>query len=121
MSQYFVKTKKSILLFGEYDRDEMDKAIDVSLDDVIQIDSGDWSILALTKQGNVYGRGANLSGELSLGDIKVSESWTRIESIPFKMKQISIKNDHSLFLTWEGFVYSCGSNHCGQLVRFIHS
>lgn len=87
----------------------------VFLDDVIQIESGENSMIALTKQGNVYGKGINQYGELALGDNNARLNWTQIP-FPFKVKQIACKYLHTLFLTENGCVYSCGANSYGQLV-----
>lgn len=90
--------------------------VDISLANVIQVDSGHYSTLALTNQGYVYGCGTNKWGELALGDNKPKYTWTRITSIPSTVKQILCKHWHSLFLTHDGQVYSCGNNMWGQLV-----
>lgn len=124
MSQTFIKPKVSILAAGNNDvlstKNNAASFIDISLslDDIIQIESGDYSMVAVTKQGHVYGRGKNLYGELALGDIKERNVWTPITCIPSKVQQVSCKHLHSLFLTCNGQVYSCGLNGCGQLVSF---
>lgn len=123
MSKTFVKPKTSILSAGDKDvlslPTNATSFIDISLDDVVQIESGGFSVVAVTKQGQVYGRGLNKHGELALGDTKTRDKWTIITSIPFKVKQVACKSAHSLFLTCEGKVYSCGANEYGQLVCMI--
>lgn len=124
MSQQFYKSNTALFAAG---KEISTSFIDISLcrntksflcrDDVIQIESGFCSMIAVTKQGNVYGRGKNLYGELALGDSKERNEWTQIP-IPAKVKQVSFKAFHSLFLTWDGQVYSCGHNGWGQLVGF---
>lgn len=89
---------------------------DISLQNIVQIASGYNSILAVTKQGEVHGRGANTNGELALGDTKARSSWTKITGFPCAIKQVSLNCMHSLFLTEDGQVYSCGNNEDGQLV-----
>lgn len=125
MSQKFVKLKTSLWKAGIEHTNSSDYTnttpfVNISschetLSDVIQIDSGFTSMIALTRQGNVYGRGKNRHGELGLGDNNPRDTWTLIP-FPFKVKQVALKWDHSLFLTEEGHVYSCGANHYGQLV-----
>lgn len=88
------------------------------LNNIIQIESGFSSMIALTKQGNVYGRGGNECGELGFGDKKARDKWTQIP-IPFKVRQISLRCRHTLFLTENGQVHVCGSNALGQLVCII--
>ena len=119
MSQSFYKPKISILSAGDSDvlseKENTANFIDISISNGIQIDSGEYSMIVLTRQGHVYGRGKNQYGELGMGDKKERNAWTQIP-IPYKVKQVSCKHTHSLFLTEEGHVYSCGRNICGQLV-----
>ncbi|KAG4103104.1 RCC1/BLIP-II [Neocallimastix lanati (nom. inval.)] len=59
---------------------------------------------------NVYG------GQLGLGHDDEVEGLHLIEYFKnIKIKQISCGNFHSLFLTDDGFIYSCGKNDHGQL------
>lgn len=90
--------------------------VDVTLQDVVQIASGHSSMIALTKQGEVYGRGLNRTGELALGDTNSQTEWTRVTGMPSAMEQVALRCSHSLFLSVEGKVFSCGSNTKGQLV-----
>lgn len=137
MSQKFIKPKTSIWAIGKKSvlstKNNPTSFIDISLcgndksflyrnakqfhDDIIQIESGEHSMIAVTRQGNVYGRGKNKYGELAFGDNHPRHSWTPIP-FPCKVKQIACKQFHSLFLTEEGQVYTCGSNTDGQLVYF---
>jgi len=65
---------------------------------------------------NVYGFGANQWGQLGLGHDDEVEGLHLIEYFKnIKIKQISCGNFHSLFLTDDGFIYSCGKNDHGQL------
>lgn len=90
--------------------------VNIALSDVIQMASGDYSMLALTKQGEVYGRGGNEYGVLATGDTKQRRKWTKIDGFPCAVKQMAYNSDHSLFLTVNGQVFSCGNNSAGQLV-----
>lgn len=121
MSQTLIKpTTTTILTAGSKDvlltQTDSTCFVDISLNqDAIQIDSGLENMIAITKQGNVYGRGKNVFGELGLGDNNMRNHWTPI-LFPCKMKQVSCKFTHSLFLSENGQVYSCGENNNGQLV-----
>lgn len=88
--------------------------VDIILPNVLQIVSGATSMIALTTQGQVYGRGGNEDGELALGD--ATENWTKIEGFPNAIKQVALNHKHSLFLSYDGQVFSCGGNQFGQLV-----
>lgn len=90
--------------------------VTINLPDVEQITSGLSSIVALTTQGYVYGRGSNACGELALGDTKSRNEWTIINGFPCAVKQVSCQCEHSLFLTVDGQIFSCGNNEYGQLV-----
>lgn len=89
---------------------------DITVSGVIQITSGLNSIIALRSSGIPIGRGTNQNGELALGDTNARWGWTAISGFPSAVKQIAYNFDHSLFLTVDGQVYSCGDNSCGQLV-----
>lgn len=87
----------------------------LNLKDIVQIESGYENVLLLTSDGLVYGQGPNEDGELGTNQFSKEERWKRIPNIP-KINQIALKNRHSLFLTQNGEVYSCGFNYFGQLV-----
>lgn len=95
------------------------KFVDITLSDVVQILAGDHSIIALTTQGLVYGRGNNTYGELALGDTKERKEWTKTNGFPSAVKQVAYGSNHALFLTVDGQVFSCGSNSFGQLVSYF--
>lgn len=90
--------------------------MDITLPDVVQITSGVQSILALTDQGFVYGRGKNTHGELALGDTNPKGTWTQIEGFSSPVRQIAMRGLYALFLTDDGRIYSTGDNKEGQLV-----
>lgn len=74
--------------------------------------------LAVSKDGRVFGRGSNSYGQLGLGEGRSSErKFTQI-TIPngHKIISASIGYNHSLFITSERKVLTCGSNFSGQLL-----
>lgn len=89
--------------------------VNISLKEIVQIESGYCSMIALTKHGKVFGRGNNEDGELALGDTNPRNEWTHV-AFPNAVKQIAFSHSHALFLTVDSQVFSCGCNDCGQLV-----
>lgn len=89
---------------------------DISVPNVIDIVSGSGCILALTTNGDVFGRGMNEHGELALGDELERISWAGIATLTKSVKQVALKADHSMFVTFDGTLYTCGANQYGQLV-----
>ncbi len=71
--------------------------------------------LALTKNGTIYSWGGNELGQLGLGDYDDRYVPTLVQEAPTNIIQISSGNDHSLCLTNDGHMYSCGDNMAGQL------
>lgn len=94
--------------------------ISIDLANVIQIASGRHSAIALTSDGQVFGRGKNANGELSLGHCEKQSSWTRIGSNTFAQSisivAIQCGAEHCMFLTANHQVFTCGGNLDGQLV-----
>ena len=72
--------------------------------------------LVLSITGKVYAWGLNDNGQLGVGDDNERNTPTVME-MPENVffKQISCGYNHSLLLTTEGHIYSCGLNNCGQL------
>jgi alpha-tubulin suppressor-like RCC1 family protein len=86
-----------------------------------------YSLFVTYEEGHVYGCGYNIEGgQLGLGDYTNRNTPTLIETYydseeelitytNIKINQVACSNYHSLFLTDEGRVYSCGLNNLGQL------
>lgn len=93
--------------------------VDISLNQVTNVVSGFNSMLALTLNGEVFGRGSNEYGELGLGDLNTREIWTRLTVFQNEVIQIALGAYHSLFLTADQVLFSCGGNGFGQLVSIF--
>lgn len=87
----------------------------IDLFKVQTITSGNNSILALTFDGTVYGRGTNNHGELALGHTNTQSEWIEVAEFSSPVKSIQSGFAHSMFSTLNE-VYTCGRNDCGQLV-----
>lgn len=72
---------------------------------------------AVTKDGRVFGRGKNNSGQLGLSrSTKEFEKFTEISSLSnHKIKAAYAGAITSLFQTYKGRILACGDNDCGQL------
>ena len=96
---------------------------------ITQISAGGYHSLFLTEAGYVYSCGYNQQGQLGLGhtseenfprliekfyDTSTSTS-SYINYDAIRIIEISAGMNHSLFLTNDGNVYSCGQNVFGQL------
>eukprot|EP01129_Flabellula_baltica_P009583 TRINITY_DN3935_c0_g1_i1.p1 TRINITY_DN3935_c0_g1~~TRINITY_DN3935_c0_g1_i1.p1 ORF type:complete len:222 (+),score=31.19 TRINITY_DN3935_c0_g1_i1:25-690(+) len=68
----------------------------------------------------VFGSGDNSSGQLGTGDIsgRGFSQWTLISEFDEEDENAFVKvstgNDHTLFLSQNGFISACGSGDCGQ-------
>lgn len=87
-------------------------------EEVISLSGTYKHILAVSKEGRVFGRGSNECGKLGLGKGKMGVStFTEITSLlAYKIKSAYAGCGHSLFLTNEGKILSCGTNQYGQLL-----
>ncbi|MDF1796957.1 MAG: hypothetical protein P1U63_10515 [Coxiellaceae bacterium] len=78
--------------------------------------TGDEHISLLTKDGRVFGYGLNQYGELGLGGVKLGETFHELDVAEGQsVKAIATGCEHSVFLTTEGDVYTCGNRHFGAL------
>ena len=114
---------KPTLIETYYDSDSA--AINYDKITITEISCGGDHSLFLTSEGYVYGCGYNWSGQLGLGNqferknpTLIHKYYDNTESVNYNMiriTEISSGLEHSLFLTSEDCVYSCGSNWNGQL------
>ena len=83
---------------------------------IIEIAAGRHHSLFLTNTGHVYSCGDNSKVQLGLGDYQTDDKTipTVIDNFDNIIK-ISCGEFHSLFLTYDGNVYSCGYSSLGQL------
>lgn len=80
--------------------------------------AGDHHLVILSKQGQLYGCGANTNGQLALGNqVKYQKELVEIALPPsiLKITDIAVGNTHTIVLTEEGTAYGCGKNQMGQL------
>lgn len=66
----------------------------------------------------MYCWGSTVHGELGLGGIEEEQIFTPLElkwNIVNKVSQVSCGENHTLMVTNDGEVYSCGNNDSGQL------
>jgi alpha-tubulin suppressor-like RCC1 family protein len=72
--------------------------------------------LVIDHQDQVWGFGDNKDGQLGLGEVGSASAPTLIEALEDEeIISVSAGNDHSLFLTSRGQVFSCGANDRFQL------
>ena len=86
--------------------------------EITEISGTNDHILAVTKDGHVYGCGSNYNSQLGFGtSFQSVPQFTEIRSTlqKYKIKSVSAGFSHSLFITEEGMVLACGTNNFGQL------
>lgn len=92
---------------------------DVTMPNVVHIASNALNMIALTTTGDVYGKGTNSFGELVTGNTSAVSSWSKIKHLSGVVQQVVLGGSHSIFLTSDGLVFTCGGNADGQLVRTV--
>ena len=87
-----------------------------NIERIKSISCGLWHALALSQTGNVYCWGSNYMGQLGLNHTN-DEYYPKLVRMPNRVpvKQIACGRDFSLLLTYDGTIYSFGSNKQGQL------
>jgi len=100
-----MKNKKDLNLFKEV----------VHPENIVQVAAGWDFTLAVDDQGQVYGCGSNVFGQLGLGkEVKDVSEFMKISQITEKVVKVSAGMRHSLLLTEQGQLYACGSGKKGQ-------
>ena len=69
----------------------------------------------LREEGTVYSSGVGECGRLGHGDDETHLSFKTVQTLREKIIDISAGNNHTMFLSDQGYVYACGSNEFGQL------
>eukprot|EP00947_MAST-08B_sp_MAST-8B-sp1_P004751 g4751.t1 len=83
---------------------------------VCAVSAGDWHSLFLTEDGKVYSCGGGLHGRLGHGNEQEQFVPKLIEALSgMRVCAVSAGDWHSLFLTEDGKVYSCGAGGSGNL------
>ena len=82
-----------------------------------QIAASDFHTMILAENGTVFGCGCNSSGELGLGDDTDRSTFTTVPPLLGGMaaKQVTTGESHTMILTEDGTVFTCGCNLYGQL------
>lgn len=100
--------------------DEKPAAVNIhvgtSLSMVDQISCGRSHSVVLFSDGEVLSCGGNYHGQCGVGDLgsKLIRHFTKIPDIPGKIVQIACGMDHTLLLSDEGEVFTCGWGADGQ-------
>jgi alpha-tubulin suppressor-like RCC1 family protein len=79
---------------------------------VVSASIGASDSLFVLKDSSVFGAGANLNGQLGLGD---TFSHITMKFVANGVSKVSVGQSHSLFLFLNGTVYSCGLNAVGHM------
>lgn len=89
----------------------------LNVNDIIKdISCGSEHSILLTEKGKVYVCGNNYNGQLGIGNNNNVYSFLNVNSLNnIKIIQIACGWNHSLILSDEGYVYSCGCNVSGEL------
>lgn len=86
------------------------------LHDIVQLSCGDFHVLALNKNGEVYSWGQGTDGQLGLGTTSNQATPSLIKSLG-KVSRVECGGGHSAFITSEFKLMMCGRGTDGQLGR----
>lgn len=86
------------------------------LKDVVDISSGDFHVLAVTSQGEVFSWGSGGDGQLGHGNNSSQATPTVINNLP-KVAHVACGGGHSGFITQDFRLLMCGRGIDGQLGR----
>ena len=85
---------------------------------IIDAQAGKYHTVILTDTGKVYAIGVNKFGQLGISNLQNFTSYTPIEIVFEKkcfIKEMAIGDNHNIFLTEKGEVFSNGDNNIGQI------
>ena len=86
------------------------------VDNIVQVACGDFHVLALTADGEVYSWGNGTDGQLGIGTNSNQATPTLIKTLP-KIAKIECGGGHSGFITSDFKLMMCGRGIDGQLGR----
>ena len=97
---------------------EFSEVLELKGKEIVYISGVMEHILTVSKEGRVFGRGSNESGQLGLGkETKKAPSFVEISSLEgYDIKAAYAGVCHSLFETRDGKILSCGFNGNGELL-----
>ena len=110
---YYPYHIRPVLIQKYYNSDS--EAINYDRITIDKISAGSYHSLFLTREGRVYSCGENRYGQLGLNSTDLQKKTPRLISGFSNVTKASAGHDHSLFLTSDGHVYSCGWNSLGNL------
>ena len=84
---------------------------------VLQVAAGGAHTVCVTEDGSVFAFGANMNGQLGLGDTenRLVPTLLRGELANKSVVQVAAGGDHTVFVTGDGLVFASGDNDEGQL------
>ena len=98
---------------------QINKAVKTpNLSGIVSVAGGEKnSSMFLDNEGNLFTCGLNGFGQLELGDKNNSNTPQKVENIPpiSSLPSSHYTNDFFQIVDFEGRVWSCGNNECGQL------
>lgn len=110
----FTKSKTFILTLGNIIWGfNTNHFIDIPLEGIVQINSGLNSIIAMTKQGQVYEKGQNLCGELGIYLDKNVKHWTLCKT---KISDIQIGFEQTFLFIFQPFLFYNPKMNCADVV-----
>eukprot|EP01105_Mastigella_eilhardi_P011610 TRINITY_DN2673_c0_g1_i1.p1 TRINITY_DN2673_c0_g1~~TRINITY_DN2673_c0_g1_i1.p1 ORF type:complete len:1158 (-),score=253.47 TRINITY_DN2673_c0_g1_i1:56-3427(-) len=81
----------------------------------VQIAAGAGFAVVLDDAHRAHAWGVNTAGQLGIGDTTDRREPTQVYELRDHVKEVACGTKHTLFLTLDGRVFSCGDNSCGEL------
>ena len=82
---------------------------------VVAVAAGAGHSLAVTSDGALYGWGVAAKGQCGVGGVEQLHRPTLVPNLDIKVAAVAAGMGHTLCLTEDGALWSCGWNNCGQL------